>query len=171
MAIEIPSDNYTEFGDLHATLFRIKDAVVARYTNAGIDLPPRHFAAMGDVSSSVANDCEQLVVNFVQAYLGLPGQPDIQPRGCPLMMSADFIVQVTRCVPGPKVTNRGSTPPTPEAIEASTLQQAIDAQLLLQTAYEISSAQGVSATVTVSGSDGKMQSVMLNVSVSLFEAF
>lgn len=169
MTIEIPSDNYEEYGDIHKTLQHILDTIVGMYNAAGLDLPTRQFTAVGDVASSVANDCEQVTVNFIQAYLGLPGQPDLQPRGCPLMMSGDFVAQVTRCVPGGGTTPRGipKTPTTAE-IEASTLTQSVDAQLLLQSAFSMSSAQGRSATVTPSGSDGKFQSIMLNLSISLF---
>lgn len=168
--IEIPSENYEEYGDIHKTLQHIMDTIVANYTSAGIDLPARQFTAVGDVSS-VANDCEQVTVNFIQAYLGQPGQPDVLPFGCPAAMSGDFVAQVTRCVPGASSTGRGiPKAPSVEAIEASTLAQAVDAQILLQSAFDLSSIQGKSATVVPSGSDGKFQSVMLNLSLSLFRS-
>ena len=152
--IEIPSENYDEYGDIHRTLQHIMDTIVANYTSAGIDLPERRFTAIGDVASSVADDCEQVTVNFVQAYLGQPGQPDVIPFGCPSAMSGDFVAQVTRCVPGASATGRGiPKPPTVEAIEASTLVQAVDAQILLQSAFDLSSIQGKSATVVPSGSN------------------
>jgi hypothetical protein len=168
--IEIPSENYDEYGDIHKTLQHILDTIVANYTLAGIDLPERRFTAIGDVAS-VANDCEQVTVNFIQAYLGQPGQPDVLPFGCPSTMSGDFVAQVVRCVPGAGATGRGiPKPPSVEAIEASTLVQAVDAQILLQSAFDLSSIRGKSATVTPSGSDGKFQSVMLNLSISLFRS-
>lgn len=166
--IEIPSENYEEFGDIHKTLQHILDTIVASYTSAGIDIPERQFTAVGDVASSIANDCEQVTVNFIQAYVGLPGQPDVVPRGCPLPMSADFVAQVTRCVPGGVVSRTGSRAPAVAAIEASTLIQAVDAQILLQSVDAMSSIQGKSATVAPSGVDGKYQSMMLNLSISLF---
>ena len=168
MVIEISQDTLEDFGDVQKTLQHIIDVIEARYASAGVPLPSRAYTAVGDVGSSIALDCEQFTVNFVQAYLGLPGQPDLQPKGCLRVMSGDFVVQVTRCIPTPTTTSRGVKPPAVEKIEASTVVQAVDAQILLESAYELSSLEGVSATVAASGVSGEYQSMMLNVSVSLF---
>jgi hypothetical protein len=173
VTVEVPQDALDEYGDLWGTMQYISDTLSIRYAAAGLSLPERKFTAVGDVASSLANDCEQVTINFVQAYLGVPGQPDVQARGCELPMSADFVIQVTRCVPTPKESRgagRPPTPPTVAAIEASTVVQAVDAQILLESAYSMSSVQGISATVAPSGVEGGYQSVALSLAISLFRA-
>jgi hypothetical protein len=139
------------------------------YEAAGVELPMRRFTAVGNVASAAVKDCEQVTVNFVQGYLGLPGQPDLEPKGCLVMMSGDFVIQVVRCVPtvGPGSRRDAPKPPTVAQIEESTLVQAIDAQILLETAYGMSSIQGISATITPSGVETNLQAIELNLSISL----
>lgn len=172
MTVEIPEDAYEDYGHLHRAMQRILDAVETGYAAAGILLPERRFTAVGDVASSLAIDCEQVTVNFVQLYVGEPGQPNLISQDCLGLMSADFVVQVTRCVPilkaKPGVAGRFKAPPIEEVI-AATKTQAVDAQLLFEIAAGISSLQGKVATVIPSGSDGGYQSVAINISMSLFE--
>lgn len=167
--IEIPEETRAEYGDIHGTLRYILESIEDRYAEAGVMLPERRFTTVGNIASAAVKDCEQVTVNFVQGYLGFPGQPDLEPKGCLIMMSGDFVIQVVRCVPTITPTGRGTgmKVPTVEQIEAATVVQSVDAQLLLETAYSLSSAQGISATVTPSGVEANVQAIELNLSISL----
>lgn len=169
MAITIPEAARAEYGDAFDTLKYIQETVETIYAQAEVDLPDRRFVAAGDVASSIANDCEQVTVNLAQIYLGAPGEPAAVPPHCNLVMFGDFVVQVTRCVPGPTTTRAGASvrPPKVSAIEEQTLVQAVDMQLLLEAAYSMTNIQGVVASVTLSGVQGNMQSVILSLSISL----
>ena len=168
MPVTIPPDAITAYGDVHRTLEHILETVVAEFGTAEVDLPPRQYIAVGDVGSSTAWDCEQVTVNFVSSYFGTPGQQETQASNCQMMMSGDFVVQLVRCVPGPTKTRTSVSPPTAAAIEASTLVQAIDSQILLEAAYAVQSVQGRTALVAPSGVEGGFQGINLNLSVSLF---
>mgnify|MGYP001592307354 CR=1 FL=1 len=170
MTVEISSDTRQEYGDIYGTMQHISDVIETLYMQAGVELPDRQFTAVGDVASSLAWDCEQVTINFVNAYYGNPGQPITVATNCPPMMSADFVVQVTRCVPNPTVARAGTKVKAPAvaAIEGSTLIQAVDSQILLQASSAMSSAQPMLASVAPSGVEGGFQAVALNLSISLF---
>jgi hypothetical protein len=168
MAIEIPDSALESYGDVWHTLNHIKDTIETFYAQAGVALPERRFLAVGDVADSVSVDCEQMNVNYIRSYFGLPGQPDLRPSNCELLMSADFVIQVTRCVLPRTRGSRGAlSAPTTEFLDDKALFQSVDAGLLLESAHAMSSAQGVSAAVSPAGVQGEYQSMQLNLSISL----
>jgi hypothetical protein len=168
MAIEIPDIVLEQYSDVWDTLNHIKDTIETTYEQVGMPLPERRFVAVGNVADSVVVDCEQLNVNFIQSYFGNPGQPNVQLRGCELLKSGDFVVQVTRCVlPRTKSARGGLTAPSTEFLDEKALIQSIDSDLLLDASAAMSSAQGVSASVAPGGVQGEYQSVQLNLSISL----
>jgi hypothetical protein len=169
VTIHIPDEAVAEYGDALGTLQHILETVETTYQQAGVALPERRFYTVGDVAS-LAVACEQVTVNLVQVYLGTPGQPDTQPAGCQLAMSGDFVVQVTRCVPAPRAAAAGTKVkqiPVDSILEAARVQ-AIDAQILLEAGYSMRSLQGRSATVSAGGAEGMFQSMVMNLSLSLF---
>lgn len=171
----LTTENYStetrgEYGHAYATLNRILETVETYFEQAGVPLPTRRFVAVGDVASNVW-DCEQLSVNLVNMYLGTPGTPSVQPRGCELAMSGDFVVQLVRCVPTPKVAAAGRTVksiPVADLLSIAEVE-AIDCQLLLEASWGVSSAQGVVSSIAPTGVEGSYQAVAMTMSVSLFE--
>lgn len=170
MTVEISPETLAEYGYVYSTMEHILSTVEQLYLQAGVDLPARRYVAVGDVGSTVY-DCEQVTVNFVQGYLGTPGQPAQQPSGCELAMSGDFVVQVVRCVPEMKTVGSGPrakfVAPSAASISASSLVQAVDAQLLLEASWSMVSLQGTIATVGAGGASGQYQPIILNLSLSL----
>lgn len=169
MTVDITPETLAEYGEVFETLEHILSVVEQTFAAANVDLPDRRFIAVGDVGGAVAVDCEQVNVNFIKSYTGEPGQPETRASGCMMMLSGDFVVQVWRCVPKPE-TGRGRTeviPPRVPAVNASTKIQAVDAGILLQSAWSMRSAQGHKATAAPTGQTGGFQAVQLDLSISL----
>jgi hypothetical protein len=148
-------------------LDEILSRVQAGYAQAGVDLPDRKYWTL----SAPAVDCEQLVVSFVQAYIGPPGDEAATPQRCQSPRSAAIDIQVVRCVP--TVGTRG-TMPAPAAIQASSEQLAIDAWLLLDIAAELDTwdslggpGLGVIATVDANQAQGGYQGVTLHLTSAI----
>lgn len=104
----------------------ILDAVVAGFTDAGVDLPTRRFVSNG----AIADDCEQLAVRVLRIYQGLPEEETAQPdrmAGAGLR-SIDIGVRLTRdCVPLP---DDAQDVPSAEEIDANGRVLLIDGWLL-----------------------------------------
>ena len=168
MTFEISPETLQEYGEVYETLEHILSTIEMSFASANVPLPDRRFTAVGDVGASVAVDCAQLNVNFVQSYFGNPGQPTPQATGCMMLMSGDFVIQLWRCVPAPKLTqNKKYIPPDVNKIEASTLVQSVDGQILLQSAWAMTSAQPRKALVSATGSQGAYQAMQLSLNISL----
>ena len=144
---------------LDGTLERVQTI----YANVGVELPGRQYWTLG----TPAWDCEQLVVSFVQAYFGPPGDEATRPQPCDGVRSAALTVQVVRCIP--TVGKRGTAAPSAESIQAMSEQLAIDAFLLLDLAPQLDQwdpgypGMGVIATVDSAEAQGGYQGVTLNV--------
>jgi hypothetical protein len=157
----------TEVRSLVLMLDTILERVQAAYAQAGVDLPSRRYWTL----SMPAVDCEQLVVAFVQAYMGLPGDEAARPQPCTAPRTAAVDVYVSRCVP--TVGTRGKAPEQ-DAIQVASEQLAIDAYLLLDIAANLETwdmtgmpGLGVVATVDVSDPQGSYQSVTLHLASAI----
>lgn len=73
----------------------VLNSVVDRFTNEGIDLPERQYVTGGQV----AIDCEQLVVEVMRVFTGLPGAEVVRPVDCAVPRSAEIRIWLIRCVP------------------------------------------------------------------------
>jgi hypothetical protein len=152
------------------SLVRLLDGTLSRvqavYATAGVELPSRRYWTLG----MPAWDCEQLVVSFVQAYFGPPGDEAARPQSCDGPRSAALTVNVVRCIPTGSARGK---PPTPKAIEDMSEQLAIDAYLLLDLARELDQwdpgypGMGVIATVDASEAQGGFQGVTLHVTTAI----
>lgn len=148
---------------LDEVLTRVK----AAYLASGVDLPDRAYWTLG----TPAVDCEQVVVSFVQAYVGPPGDEAGVPQRCHSPRTAALTVTVSRCVP--TIGTRGRVP-KPSEIQAGSEQLAIDVWLLLDVAASLDSwdplggpGLGVIATADVSEPQGQYQSAVLNISMAI----
>ncbi|QIG57827.1 hypothetical protein SEA_PAULODIABOLI_93 [Microbacterium phage PauloDiaboli] len=158
----IPDENLT----LVNMMDRLLDRVVGVYEQAGIPLPTRRFWML---SGEVPEDCEQLVVTFVQSYLGAPGDSAADAQQCNSPRTGVFNIWVTRNHP---VGEAGKAVAADRIIEASKWG-AIDAYTLMWALEDLSTLDdgfkgpGVIATVNVSPPNGGVQSTVLNISTMI----
>lgn len=153
------------------SLVRMLDETLARvvtaFDAAGVVLPERQYWTLGQP----AWDCEQVVVSFVQAYLGPPGDEAATPQRCDGTESAALTVQVVRCIPTTGPTR--NKPPTAEQMQDAAERLAIDAYILLDAAKTLDQwapdfpSLGVIATVDASDAQGGFQGTTLNVTAAI----
>jgi len=144
-------------------LSEVLDRVVNIYDSYSMPIPSRRYWTMG----TPVVDCEQLVVSFVQMYVGSPGDEATMPRRCNDPSSATVQISVSRKVP---VVGSNGRPPSAEDIQLYSQLQAYDAWVLLHSAREIDSWEtaggfglGVIATVETSEPEGGFQTTVLTL--------
>ncbi len=76
-------------------LQEVLDRVANVFEGYSIPVPERRYWTMGDP----AVDCEQLVVSFIQMYLGSPGDEAMVPQRCQAPRSATLRISISRKVP------------------------------------------------------------------------
>jgi len=143
-------------------LQNVLDKVVQTYQSYSMPIPDRQYWTVGQP----VVDCEQIVVTFMQMYIGSPGDEAVEPRRCSDPRSATINILVSRCIP---VVGPGGRAPSAERIQNGSLMAAYDAWILLesvrlldtwdQTSYGL----GVIATVETPPAEGGFQSVMLTM--------
>lgn len=142
----------------------ILDRVVAIYASYGVPLPSRKYWTMGNP----AMDCEQLVVSFIQSYLGAPGDEASQPQKCNMPRSMVVSITVTRDIP--TVGQSGRTP-QPEKIQAASEISAVDAWILMASLNLLDQwdeggyGPGVIGTLTSMEPQGGLQTMNLQVTM------
>lgn len=104
-------------------------AVVAHMTAHAITLPDRQYVWFGQFPV----DCEQLVVTWEQSTQGLPGTPDGSPIIAPILRTAQFTVNLLRCVPQPDANGH---PPSDTAMDLAGTIALTDAQALMLSIVE-----------------------------------
>jgi hypothetical protein len=152
---------------LVSLLSNVLSSVVGVYSTAGVALPERQYWTL----ASAPADCEQVVVIFIQAYVGPPGDQAARPSLCDGPKSAALQVVVTREIPVVSVKGKA---PEPAQIEAAAEWLAVDAWLLLDAAASLEQwdanggyGLGVIATVDAGEPQGGFQSVTLNVTMAI----
>lgn len=139
-------------------LQEVLDRVVNVYDSYSMPLPARRYWTLGDP----VVDCEQLVVTFMQMYLGAPGDEAMEPKRCRDPRSATVHIKVSRCVPSVGTNGR---PPTQEAIQDASLLLAYDAWCLMEGAASLDAwsdsfpGLGIISTVDVGEPEGGFQTV------------
>jgi hypothetical protein len=147
-------------------MHEVLDRVVAAYASYSMPLPSRQYWTMG----VPAVDCEQVVVSFVQMYVGAPGDEATQPRRCSDPRSATLNVSVSRQVP---VVGQNGRPPSADNIESYAEIGAYDAWILLESAAQLDAWEeasfglGVIATVEVQTPEGGYQTAMLTITMAV----
>ena len=159
----VVSANAKNLADL---LDNVLTQVISSYASYNMPLPSRRYYTMGEP----ALDCEQLVVSFLQAYVGSPGDEANQPRRCNDPRSATLNVIVTRSIP---VVGQNGRPPSAETIQSASEIIAYDAYILLDSAAQIDQwensgfGMGVIATVESRTAEGGLQSTVLTVTTAI----
>lgn len=136
------------------------------FQSYNVELPSRCYWTMGQP----AIDCEQLVVSFVQMYLGSPGAQVGEPQRCHVPRSATLNISISRTTP---VVGQNGRPPSSEKIQLSSEIVAIDSWVLMEsinlldqwdeTGYGI----GVIATLETAGPEGGFQTTNMTVTMAV----
>lgn len=144
----------------------ILERVEAVFQSYNVELPQRRYWTIGQP----AIDCEQVVVSFIQMYLGAPGDEATTPQKCHMPRSAVVTISIARAVP---VVGQGGRPPSPDKIQQSAAVSAIDAWVLMDavklfdmwdgSGYGV----GVIATVDITPAEGGFQTVNMNLTLAV----
>jgi hypothetical protein len=144
----------------------ILERVEAVFQAYNVELPQRRYWTIGQP----AIDCEQVVVSFIQMYLGAPGDEATSPQRCHVPRSAVVSISIARAVPIVGVNGR---PPSPEKIQQAAAVSTIDAWVLMDavklfdmwdgSGYGV----GVIATVDITPAEGGFQSVNMNLTLAV----
>lgn len=147
---------------LEGVLERVKNV----YQSYNVPLPNRTYWTM----SQPAVDCEQLVVSFVQMYLGAPGAQVSEPQRCNVPRSVTMSISVSREIAVVGVNGR---PPSAEKIEQTSSSSAVDAWVLMDSIKlldqwdEFGFGLGVIATMESEVPEGGFQTVTLQVTMAV----
>jgi hypothetical protein len=144
----------------------VLERVEAIFQSYNVSLPQKKYWMMGEP----AIDCEQVVVSFLQMYLGPPGAQVGEPQRCHVPRSATLNISISRATP---VVGQNGRPPTQEKIQQSAEILAIDSWVLMQsvnlldqwdaTGYGI----GVVATLDVNGPEGGFHTTTMTVTMAV----
>lgn len=148
-------------------LERLLDRIVGVYEQRGVPLPLRRYWMLG---AEVPEDCAQVVVTYIQSYLGLPGDAAADPQACNAPRTGVFNVLVTRDYP---IGENGKAV-APERITAASKWGAVDNAVLLWALDDLNTLEdgwkgpGAIATVNTLPPNGGVQTTVLNVSLVIF---
>jgi hypothetical protein len=144
----------------------VLERVQAVFQSYNVELPSRCYWTMGQP----AVDCEQLVVSFLQMYLGAPGAQVGEPQRCNVPRSATLSVSLSRSTP---IVGQNGRPPSPDKIELASSVQAIDSWVLMEsinlldqwddTGYGI----GIVATLEAGSPEGGFQTTALTITMAV----
>jgi hypothetical protein len=150
--------------NLNNMMDKVLEKVTSVFTSYGVPLPTRCYWTMG----APAIDCEQLVVSFVQVYLGSPGDQASTPQRCHMPRTAVLTISISREIP---TVGQNGRPPAASQIEDASRLSAVDAWVLMQSMKEFdvwdetSLGLGVIATVDAPNAEGGYQTVNMQLSL------
>jgi hypothetical protein len=140
--------------------------VVSVFQSYNVPLPTRQFWTLGQP----AIDCEQLVVSFIQMYLGPPGDQASEPKRCNSPRSA--VLNIMLCRPVPVVGQNGRAP-SADKIEEGGVISAIDAWVLMEAMQlfdqwdDYGLGLGVIATVDAPVQQGGFQAINMQITMAV----
>jgi hypothetical protein len=152
--------------NLKQMLDGVLERVEAIYQSYNVSLPNRRYWTMGQP----AVDCEQVVVSFIQMYLGPVGAEINSPQRCNVPRTATLTISVAREVP---VVGQNGQPPSTSKIQQVAAYAAIDAWVLMQSVNLLDQwdssgyGPGVLATVEVGEPEGGLQSTTLQITMAV----
>lgn len=153
---------------LEVMLDEILSRIEGAFEQAGVDLPSRRYWTF----QQPAADCEQLVISFMQAYIGPVGDEANAPQRCNSPQTAQLDIQVLRCVPTIQARAKA---PTAQKIQEAGVAQARDTMILLDVAAHLdtwdmpyaSPGMGVIATVDAGEPQGGFQGPTMHLTVAI----
>lgn len=140
--------------------------VVNVYESYSMPIPDRRYWTMGDP----VVDCEQLVVNFVQMYLGAPGDEAMEPKRCRDPRSAVVRISISRKVP---TVGQSGKAPSAEIIQNYSEICAYDAWVLMESAASLdpwdegAPGVGVISTVEAGAPEGGYQTTVMTLTAAI----
>ena len=144
----------------------ILERVVATFQSYNVELPQRRYWTMGQP----AIDCEQLVVSFLQMYLGAPGDQATIPQRCHVPRTAVVTISVVRSAP---VVGMNGRAPAPGSIQNAAEVSAIDSWVLMDSVNQLDQwddsgfGLGVIATLETAGTEGGYQTVSMQLTMAV----
>jgi hypothetical protein len=144
----------------------VLERVQTVFQSYNVNLPSRQYWTVG----TPVIDCEQVVVSFIQMYLGSPGDEAQQPQRCNVPRSAVLAVSIARQIP---VVGMNGRPPSPKTIELASESATIDAYVLMDCVKEFDMwdntgyGLGVIATVDVGEAQGGFQTVNMQLTMAI----
>lgn len=164
----MPTINIDEVDSEALNLKNAMDTVLERveavFTSYNVPLPSRRYWTMGQPII----DCEQLVVSFIQMYLGAPGDQASTPQRCEMPRTAVVVVSVARPIP---TVGQNGRPPSDDKIKEGSYISAVDAWVLMESMKSLdpwddtSLGMGVIATVDSPQTDGGFSVVNMQISM------
>jgi hypothetical protein len=152
--------------NLRDMLSGVLERVEAIFQSYNVSLPQKKYWMMGEP----AIDCEQVVVSFLQMYLGPPGAQVGEPQRCHVPRSATLNISISRATP---VVGQNGRPPTQEKIQQASEILSVDSWVLMQsvnlldqwdnTGYGV----GVVATLDVSGPEGGFHTTTMTITMAV----
>jgi hypothetical protein len=144
----------------------VLEKVQTVFQSYNVELPSRCYWTMGQP----AVDCEQLVVYFLQMYLGAPGAQIGEPQRCNVPRSATINVAISRATP---IVSSNGRPPSPDKIELASSVQAIDSWVLMQSINSLDQwddtgyGLGVVATLDAGSPEGGFQTTTMTITMAV----
>jgi hypothetical protein len=142
----------------------VLEKTVEVFEDYNVPLPSRQFWTVGEP----AIDCEQLVVSFIQTYLGLPGNQASEPQRCQTVRSAVLTISISREIPVVGVNGKA---PTGDKIEEASRIAVVDAWMFMELINKLDQWEpgefglGVIATADSSGFDGGFQTTAMQLTM------
>jgi hypothetical protein len=142
------------------------DKVVEVFAEYTMPLPLRQYWTMG----SPAVDCEQVVVSFVQMFLGVPGNQEALPWKGSIPRTATVNISISRAVP---TVGQNGRPPSSESIEGYAELVAYDSWILMDSIARFDPWEnavpgfGVVGTLEVSEPEGGFQTTVMTLTAAV----
>jgi hypothetical protein len=142
----------------------VLEKTVEVFEEYNVPLPSRQFWTVGEP----AIDCEQLVVSFIQTYLGLPGNQASEPQRCQAVRSVVLTISISREIPVVGVNGKA---PTGDKIEEASRIAVVDAWMFMELINKLDQWEpgefglGVIATADSSGFDGGFQTTAMQLTM------
>jgi hypothetical protein len=142
----------------------VLEKTVEVFEEYNVPLTSRQFWTVGEP----AIDCEQLVVSFIQTYLGLPGNQASEPQRCQAVRSVVLTISISREIPVVGVNGKA---PTGDKIEEASRIAVVDAWMFMELINKLDQWEpgefglGVIATADSSGFDGGFQTTAMQLTM------
>ena len=163
----IDGNGFTEDANrLTAMMDGVLERVETVFQSYNVPLPNRRYWMIG----TPALDCDQVVVSFIQMYLGSPGAEVSQPQRCNVPRSATIMIQISRPVP---TVGQNGRPPSADKIQQHSALSTTDAWVLMEALREFDMwddtgiGLGVIATLEITGPEGGFQTVGLQLTMAV----
>lgn len=145
----------------------VLDRVITAYDSYDMPLPGRRYYTFGVPTV----ECEQVVVSFIQMYLGTPGDEATQPRRCHDPRSATLNISISRAVP---TTQANGNAPLADDIQDANRVAALDAWVLMESVNLLDvwgeegyPGLGVIATVDGSQPEGGFTTTRMTITMAI----